>query len=296
MASLLERMSIPANSSSSGPIRSRSGQPSNRSPAPYNRPNRPPKGDVDSPWSHDLYETELSNNSLSARLTAHPTAPKANFTTIAQKALRAATSPSFSSEQLSIKGASTGSQGNVVEVTGLVPGTTAEDVVAIFKRCGVVSNAKTVPGGDEVRIRVTFKSPSSASAAVQKFNNQPADGKTLSVRIVGSTSAGTTLGGRLGGSDGLGLVREEGSVDVLMDTDGDKGSKMRSDSLLHADPRAHVLLAPPGANIADYTNAPTGPRNGNVGGRRGGAGGKGGRGGRRPRRGGNGGDGKMDID
>jgi hypothetical protein len=190
-------------------------------------------------------------------------------------------------------------------------------VVAIFKRCGVVSNAKTVPGGDEVRIRVTFKSPSSASAAVQKFNNQPADGKTLSVRIVGSTSAGTTLGGRLGGSDGLGLVREEGSVDVLMDTDGDKGScvfihffsfvvffglililsrKMRSDSLLHADPRAHVLLAPPGANIADYTNAPTGPRNGNVGGRRGGAGGKGGRGGRRPRRGGNGGDGKMDID
>jgi hypothetical protein len=189
-----------------------------------NRPNRPPKGDVDSPWSHDLYETELSNNSLSARLTAHPTAPKANFTTIAQKALRAATSPSFSSEQLSIKGASTGSQGNVVEVTGLVPGTTAEDVVAIFKRCGVVSNAKTVPGGDEVRIRVTFKSPSSASAAVQKFNNQPADGKTLSVRIVGSTSAGTTLGGRLGGSDGLGLVREEGSVDVLMDTDGDKGS------------------------------------------------------------------------
>ncbi|KAJ8696218.1 hypothetical protein PTI98_006104 [Pleurotus ostreatus] len=171
------------------------------------RQNRPPKRDVDSPWSHDLFE---QHNSLSARLNLTPSAPKTTITSIAQKALRDATSKS--SGELNIKGA--GSQ-NVVEVTGLVDGTTADDVAAIFKRCGTVTNTKAVPGG-ETKIRVTFKEPASATAAVQKFNGQVADGKVLSVRIVGATA--TTLGGRLGGVDGLGLVRQEGSVDVLMGT------------------------------------------------------------------------------
>lgn len=59
---------------------------------------------------------------------------------------------------------------------------------------------------------------------------------------------------------------------------------MRSDSLLKADPRAHVLLAPPGADPADYMPEATETRNG---GRRGGRGrGGAGRGGRRGRRGG----------
>lgn len=160
-----------------------------------------------------------SHNSLSARLNISPTAPKANLNTIAQKAFRAVTT---APEQLSIKGAST--QGNVVEVTGLVAGTTAEDVSAIFKRCGEIVSARSIPGLNEVTIRVTFKTPVAASSAVQKFHNQPADGKTLSVRVVGSATAGTTLVGRLGGKDGLGLVREEGSVDVLMDTEPDRGS------------------------------------------------------------------------
>ena len=200
-------------------------------------------------------------------------------------------------------------KGNVVEVGGLVAGTTAEDVAAIFKRCGEITNSKLVSSIGEVCIRLTFKTPTSALAAVQKFNNQPADGKVLSVRIVGSTTAGTTLGGRLGGPDGLGLVREEGSVDVLMDLDGDSGSfvflpcavkgflltlvarKMRSDSLLHADPRATVLLAPPGANPADYTPQEMN-RNGST--RRSG-GGRGGRGGRRNQRGGRA-DVRMDDD
>lgn len=113
-----------------------------------------------------------------------------------------------------------------MEVTGLVAGTTAEDVAAIFKRCGDITSSKLMSGGEDVRIRLTFKLPTSASGAVQKFNNQPADGKVLSVRIVGSTSAGTTLSGRLGGADGLGLVREEGSVDVLMNSEGDSGSSV----------------------------------------------------------------------
>ncbi|KAF7428151.1 hypothetical protein PC9H_007371 [Pleurotus ostreatus] len=270
MASLLERLSVP-QPTGPGPIRSRNSQ--SRSSTPYNRP---PKRDVDSPWSHDLFE---QHNSLSARLNLTPSAPKTTITSIAQKALRDATSKS--SGELNIKGA--GSQ-NVVEVTGLVDGTTADDVAAIFKRCGTVTNTKAVPGG-ETKIRVTFKEPASATAAVQKFNGQVADGKVLSVRIVGATA--TTLGGRLGGVDGLGLVRQEGSVDVLMGTQ-EGGSKMRSDSLLKADPRAQVLVAPPGTNPADYVSAP---------GQRGGRRGRGGRGGRGRRGGGRGGNSnKMDLD
>ncbi|KAJ8508877.1 hypothetical protein ONZ45_g8883 [Pleurotus djamor] len=240
MASLLERLSAP-QPAGPGPIRSRSSQ--SRSSTPYNRPNRPPKGDIDSPWSHDLYE---QHNSLSARLNLTPSAPKTTITAIAQKALRDATTKGG---ELNIKGA--GSQ-NVVEITGLVEGTTAEDVAAIFKRCGTIVSAKAVPGG-EPKIRVTFKDPASATSAVQKFNGQVADGKTLAVRVVGATT--TSLVGRLGGgADGLGLVQQEGSVDVLMNSN-DSGSKLRSDSLLGTDPRAQVLLSPPGANPADYTQA-----------------------------------------
>jgi hypothetical protein len=158
--------------------------------------------------------------SLSARLNVTPGAPKANLNhAIVGKALQAATS---SSDQLSIKGASSASQGNVVEVTGLVAGTTPDDVSAIFKRCGEIVKATLFASKPEVVIRVTFKNAPSASAAVQKFHNQPADGKTLSVRIVGMNATG--LGGRLGGADGLGLVREEGSVDVLMDSATEGGS------------------------------------------------------------------------
>ncbi|KAJ7647639.1 hypothetical protein FB45DRAFT_205013 [Roridomyces roridus] len=277
MASLLERMNL-STGGPSGVVRSKSGPPK-RTNSPYTRPVS--KGDIDSQWSHDMFD---AHNSLEARLGGAPGAPKANLSHgIVGKALQAATAASG----ISIKGA--GSAGNVVEVTGLVDGTTTEDVVAIFKRCGEIVKATSI-SPKPVTIRVTFKTPASATSAVNKFNNQPADGKMLSVQIVGS--AATSLGGRLGGMDGLGLVREEGSVDVLMESSADGGSKMRSDSLLRADPRAQVLVAPPGADPADYVQTPA-SRNG------GGAwrGGRGGRGGRRGRgkRGGNGG-GRMDID
>ncbi|KAK7057530.1 hypothetical protein R3P38DRAFT_2841524, partial [Favolaschia claudopus] len=261
MASLLERMSLPAGGPS-GVVRSKSAG-SNRNGSPYNRPNPIPKGDVDSPWSHDMYE---QHNSLSARMNITPGAPKANLNhAIVGRALQAA---SLASEGLSIKGASSASQGNVVEVTGLVPGTTADDVVAIFKRCGEITKGMLMSKQPEVVIRVTFKSPASASSAVRQFHNQPADGRTLSVKVVGLNA--TSLGGRLGGPDGLGLVREEGSVDILMESSAEGGSKMRSDSLVGSD-RAQVLVAPPGANVADYVQTPGG-RNGNGSGRRGGGG------------------------
>ncbi|KAF4621303.1 hypothetical protein D9613_000820 [Agrocybe pediades] len=288
MASLLERMNIPTNTT--GPIRSKSNS-GRGAAAPYNRAKRIPKGDVDSQWSHDLYE---SHNSLSARLNITPAAPKANLNAIAQKAIRDATAAgSRSDSSLSIKGAS--SAGNVVEVTGLVGGTTAEDVAAIFKRCGQITDQRSMSSNsNDPRIRITFKTAASANSAVQKFHNQPADGKVLSVKIVGASAAGTTLGGRLGGKDGLGLVREEGSVDILMDAGEESGSKMRSDSLLKVDPRAHVLIAPPGADPADYMPGSTDTRAG----RRGHGRGRGGRrGGRRGGGGKGGNDGaRMDLD
>jgi len=286
MASLLERMDLAPGSI--GPARSKSNS-SRGAAAPYNRANRTPKGDVDAQWSHDLYEP---HNSLSSRLNLAPTAPKANLNSIAQKAIRDATSAaSRQGDSISIKGAS--SQGNVVEISGLVSGTTPEDVVAIFKRCGQITGQKAMAKkGEEPRIRITFKTPASAASAVQKFHNQPADGKILSVKIVGNSASGVSLGGRLGGVDGLGLVREEGSVDVLMDGGNDSGSKMRSDSLLKEDPRAHVLVAPPGADPADYMPAGSSSR-GN--GRRGRGGGRG-RGGRGGRRGGGGIAARMDLD
>ena len=67
---------------------------------------------------------------------------------------------------------------------------------------------------------------------------------------------------------------------------------MRSDSLIHADPRAQVLVAPPGTNPEDYLSSSPEPRGGG-GGRRGFGRG---RGGRRGRRGGNSGNGQMDVD
>lgn len=148
--------------------------------------------------------------------------PKPSINNLAQRALREATTATGSKDQgFSIKGA--GTQGNVVEVTGLVAGTTADDVAAIFKRCGAIVSSKLAQGGDDVKVRVTFKAAASATSAVQKFHNQAADGKVLNVKVVGSTAVGTSFSHRLGGPDGLGLVRDEGSVDVLMG-EGDSGS------------------------------------------------------------------------
>ncbi|KAG6884238.1 hypothetical protein C0993_000183 [Termitomyces sp. T159_Od127] len=269
MASLLERMKI---APAAGPVRHK---PHSRS-SPYTR-QRTPRGNIDSQWTHDLYDS----GSLSARLGSKPAPPRLSIPAITQKALRDATEPSPRPRpnpgDLSIKGAS--SSANVVEVANLLSGTTPNDVAAIFGSCGEITASRLVTPADaqSPRIRLTYKSPAHAAAAVAKFNNQPADGNVLSVRIIGATSAAAGLGVRLGGADGLGLVRQEGSVDVLMDSSEDSGSKMRSDSL-RSDPRAQVLVAPPGANPADYTQAAT-----NSGSRRGGRSGRGG--GRRGRRG-----------
>ena len=132
-------------------------------------------------------------------------------------------------EPLAIKGASTSqggnagtTSGNVVEVSGLVRGTTPDDVCTIFKRCGPIASARAVfpPASADagVTVRIAFKSPASAAAAVHKFHKHPADGRTLNVKIVGTI---VVPGATLSGADRLGIVWQEGSVDVLTENGPD---------------------------------------------------------------------------
>jgi len=144
-------------------------------------------------------------------------------TNLAQKAL-ASINPA---SRLSIKGAGMVTSGNVVEVSGLVEGTTREDVKAIFSQCGdVLDCAYVSKRGEKLKMRVTFKESSSAEKAKKMFDKKVADGNVLSVEVVGTSTARSTLGGRLG-ADGLGLVREEGSVDVLMSNSNSGGSYVK---------------------------------------------------------------------
>ncbi|KAA1470626.1 hypothetical protein DENSPDRAFT_836460 [Dentipellis sp. KUC8613] len=264
MASLLERMNI---DSSVGPVRSK---PRRSDPAPYSRPS---KADVNSTWQHDMFN-DGKGKSLSARL--GPGAPRKINAGMAVRATQEAAGlvgAGSRGGELSIRGAS--SKGNVVDVSGLVRGTTAEDVEAIFKRCGPItqSSAKNSPDGG-VTVRLTFKNDKDARASVESFNGQVADGRTLAVRIVGGVNA--TLSGRLS------VGAQDGTVDDLLA--GAPTSKMRSDDILNdseARARAHVLVAPPGADPREYTQQTRGS-----GGR-----GRGGRG-RRGRRGAA----RMDVD
>ncbi|KAH9060531.1 hypothetical protein EDB87DRAFT_1789926 [Lactarius vividus] len=259
MASLLERMNVDTTPSV-GPVRSK---PRRASSAPYSRP---PKGDINSPWKHDMYQQGSEfGKSLSDRLGVpqKDTPPKMNFGG-AVRALKEATG-SATEKELSIRGAST--RGNVVEVTGLVKGTTAEDVEAIFKRCGHItqSSVKQSHGNADVTVRLTFKQDNDAREAVRVFDQQVADGRTLGVRVVGGVNA--SLSGRLS----MGVV--DGSVDALMETDTDSGSKMRSDDIISRDPeaaaRAHILVAPPGADPKDYLPSSSGRGRGRARARRG---------------------------
>ncbi|PSR79482.1 hypothetical protein PHLCEN_2v7007 [Hermanssonia centrifuga] len=247
MASLLDRISAPGSINTVGPVRNKGNRAGTTSPYVRQRlailrpskslpqPQRTPKGDINGAWQHDLFD---GNKSLSARLSNAAKAPKINLSP-ADRALREANGE----KGISIKGAS--SRGNVVEVSGLAEGTTSEDVEAIFKRCGAVTNHK-LSRTDPVTVRLTFKFEKDAQSAVKKFDGQPADGRILSVKVVGGVNA--TLGGRLG-------VAVGDSVDVLME-ETSSGSKLRSDDILAQGSRASVLIAPPGTDPSDYVQAP----------------------------------------
>lgn len=88
---------------------------------------------------------------------------------------------------------------------------------AIFQRCGPITDSKVTQPQEPVIVRVTFKNEKDAQAAVAKFNGQPADGRTLEVKIVGGIN--TQLIGRLG------VSATDDSVDALMvDSSSNSGS------------------------------------------------------------------------
>ncbi|KZP19582.1 hypothetical protein FIBSPDRAFT_862491 [Athelia psychrophila] len=130
MASLLDRMNIVKPDG--GAVRSKSSN-SNRA-SPYNRESRTstPKGDVNSSWSHDLFD---ANRTLSERLSSSSGAPRVDVGP-AQRALRSAVGADGpgSAGGFNIKGASSIKDGNVVQVSGLVKGTTPADVEVRLSR------------------------------------------------------------------------------------------------------------------------------------------------------------------
>ncbi|KAH8115460.1 hypothetical protein DFH11DRAFT_1589777 [Phellopilus nigrolimitatus] len=272
MASLLERLDVQPLNGSSGPARNRGGRVVS---SPYARAGvlGQSKADAHTVWKHDLYSGP--GKTLNSRLSdSSSSAPRVN-TSGAALALRQAVGLSStrpSSADLTIKGASAVGS-NVVQIENLASGTTAADVEAIFRRCGPIieSHVHGLKDADKVIVRLKFKNTEDARRAVTDYNGKSADGNVLAVSVIGSAS--TSLGGRLGG----GVLN--GAVDILMDEDTETsgGSKMRSDELL-ADPRAHVLTAPPGTNTEEYE------QRWSRGGRGGGRGARWARGGRGARR------------
>ncbi|EJD08430.1 uncharacterized protein FOMMEDRAFT_165017 [Fomitiporia mediterranea MF3/22] len=281
MASLLDRIDVAQPNGTVGPVRNRGTRSSS---VPYDKSARlgRSKADADAVWKHDLYTGP--GKTLGSRISddvSTTTTAKVN-TSGAALALRQAIgldSRRSSGADLNIRGASAVGS-NVVQVKNLAAGTTAADVEAIFKKCGPILEAYTfgsyTTSKDKVTVRLKFKNSEDAKTAVSSFNGKPADGNVLAVDIVGSAS--TALGGRLLGGSG---VVVDGTVDVLMDdvagSSSSGGSKMRSDELLN-DPRAQVLIVPPGVDPAEYNQS---QRGGSWRGR----GGRGRGGGRRPGRG-----------
>jgi len=192
--SLAERLSVPENRRGRG-----GGRSPKTSPHPYHTTPLPDDGN----WRHDKFaevnDLPQGGGSLASRISSG-TAGGAGGAKLFQRALGARSGgegttvtagrstnggrvPSGGS--LSIKGASA-PPSTTVEIKELVAGTTAEDVKMIFSECGTITDAWTIPSGsvETTTIRVKFASRDSMTKAIQRFDQQQADGRTLSVKEV----------------------------------------------------------------------------------------------------------------
>jgi len=179
-------------------------------------------------WTHDKFPGGAARGRRRG-----PDVPSA----LAQKSLAALTggqtdaaptpSPILS---FSVKGAS----GATVEVRNLVPGTTADDVAAIFGDNGTILSAVEVAGkANSVAVQVKFSSLSEANNAVKKFHGQEADGRLLEVVTLDNTLLKKAI------ASGVATPRE--TFDLLPEP---SSGGMRSDALM-TDPRAQVQTTPP---------------------------------------------------
>jgi len=141
---------------------------------------------------------------------------------------------------LSIKGSAAAN--NSVEVEGLAPGTTAEDVAEIFSRCGTVVDKRLLSDGSapSAHVYIRFQTAQAAQTAVSQFDGQSADGRQLKVFMVSAGSLGSRLG----------LDARKNPTKEVRDVLGGPSSSsgMRSDEIIMNDPRAKVIVDPSGIN------------------------------------------------
>ncbi|CCA70343.1 hypothetical protein PIIN_04282 [Serendipita indica DSM 11827] len=212
------------------------------------------KRDLDAKWTHDKYAPHngIEGGELGARMTGDVgrqiTSGASGSSRLVNRAFagvlgkpepKGATSDSGG---LSIKGAST-LAGTGVEVDGLAPGTTAEDVAEIFSSCGKIVEHRllTRPDSPTVRVFLHFETAQGAQTAVARFDKQTADGRTLNVFVVSAGSLASRMGfqGR--------SAPPKKNVDLLADSTPRSGG-MRSDEIMQTDPRAKLVSDPSGAN------------------------------------------------
>jgi len=196
--------------------------------SPYNRPSSQlPEARLpaDGNWVHDKFaevnDIPKAGGALAARMGGGTTGGAG--AKLLQKALGDSGAGSSrlgaggrvpSGGSLSIKGASAPSS-TTLEIRELVAGTTAEDVKAIFSQCGQITDAWVVPSGSSSTtvIRVTFTDRAGMTQAIKKFDQEPADGRVLSVKEVVAPSVAKVL-----------------DTAMELDSVGSKG-KMYSDSI-----------------------------------------------------------------
>ncbi|KAF8484110.1 hypothetical protein JB92DRAFT_2821718 [Gautieria morchelliformis] len=179
--------------------------------------------DADGIWKHDRHE---GGGSLASRMQAKEVRPRPDLSAV-QSALRSA-APDV--RGLSIKGAGQPAQ-PIVEVKGLVSGTTAEDVKAIFQSCGPISKARLSSTSTEQspHVLLYYENRENALNAVTKFNGLPADGQKL---VVVLASQNLSIQER---------VYSAGKNDDILATEQPSG-KMYSDDIVASDPRAQVVM------------------------------------------------------
>ncbi|RIA89179.1 hypothetical protein C1645_773093 [Glomus cerebriforme] len=166
---------------------SHSGSTSNRSArtrnAPYVR-QRPPRGDINGQWSHDLFEDSNSNNRRS----------------IATSSRRITSNPNGN---------------NKLVVENLFYEVTQEDLEELFSECGTVKKIYIHydrAGRSTGVADVVFEAPSEAEAALRKYNGRALDGHPMRIKyapfkptqrnttVRGSSNSNGSVMDRLGGA------------------------------------------------------------------------------------------------
>ncbi|KAJ3102422.1 hypothetical protein HDU97_000565 [Phlyctochytrium planicorne] len=150
-----------------------------------------PRRNTDEPWRHDMYEGADLRERLSSRVSSvrgnsvRTTAPGGGvgISRVATAALRAAVggaAGTFRSESVSIVGSAGGP--SKITVANLHPDASADDVKAVFAEFGPIQSCVlSIDAGGNGNATIVYESRKSSLAAIEKYHNKVADGKTLKV-------------------------------------------------------------------------------------------------------------------